>query len=286
MAAAVWRQRRRPPLAEASASSSSPGIVFECPDGRLGLHVVHTRFLISQAKATLLFSASRLQLMETFLLKSLRAQTSQRFVLYAAHDPKLPAVTLQPFLDALRSLGARAVIHAERTTAMELGFAALVDQLSAADPRVRNAELFVTSRWDLDDAAHVGAVEGVQALACGGGGEGAGQAVRVVYLASTGALWFPSASKGAYGEIRTPLPSFKIYRSLAIMQSLILSGAALLRTCPLNVYSYPHWKPQALEKMRVEGCAFDFSAERDILHWAPPAGELSWLYVKTVRSPG
>jgi hypothetical protein len=267
---------------DAAEEDVSGGAHFTCPDGRRGLHVIHARFLVNQTSANRVFVASRLQLMRAFFVASLNAQTSQRFVVSVAHGHGLDAATLQALRDTLGLLHAPTLTKAEhnlvRFRSLTLG--AVAAQLAArGGAAAQGVELFVTSRMDVDDAAHVGAVEGVQAHACAGG-QGAEEAVRLVYM-HEGALWFPS-TEAPHGQACRWTNGFVSH--LAILQSMVLSGAALLRTCPLNVYSYPHYKPQALEKMRVEGCAFAFNARRNVHRWRPAGGgdALAALYTKTL----
>ena len=299
-----------------SASRSKGSVVFTCPDGRHGLHVVQTRFLISQADVGLLFTASRLHLMETLMVPSLATQTSKNFVLYASYDPNLSNSTIVAFKDTLELIPVHSILNPESSTnSMALGFKELTERLRNLDPRVENAKIYVISRLDVDDAAHVRAVEAIQQHACShpentklisqksnnGGGDmsnigndnSIGDApsdqleakqtnVRVMYI-TNGTLWFPT--RDPLGVLRVPRPIFKIYRNLAVMQSMILTGAQFIASCQLDVYSYPHYKPQALEGMQFDSCPkFEFNAERDVHRWSPPRGEYGWLYSKTSSS--
>lgn len=160
---------------ETAATASPPPpraqVTFSCPDGRRGVHVVHTRFLVGQASATPLFVASRLQLMRTFLVPSLNAQSTKRFVYYASYDPDLTPAASRGFEDAVSSVQAAHVIALkERAPAggdwANLNFGAVADKLAKIDPEVRNIELYITSRVDSDDAAHAGIVEAFQQHAC------------------------------------------------------------------------------------------------------------------------
>jgi hypothetical protein len=270
-----------PPLAQ---------LLFNCPDGRLGLHVVHTRFLITQAAANRVFVASRLQLMRTFFVPSLNAQTSQAFVVAAGYDPGLNNSVLAALDDTLGLMRVASLAAPETKVYPAVTHHSLAAKLERLDPRVHDVDLFITSRMDLDDAVHVGAVEGVQQYACSVGGRGNGStntdpvaAVRLVYM-HKGALWHPSLDH-PYGVTCEWTNGFVSH--LAILQSMVLSGKAFLRACPLNVYSYPHYKPAALEKAlrTTAGCRCSFKWESDVAQWEPPAQEdLAWLYVKTAAS--
>ena len=287
-----------------SPTSSQPqkgSLIFTCPDGRTGLHVVHTRYLISQAHAGLLFTASRLHLMETFMVPSLSSQTSKDYVIYASYDPKLGKAALQAFNDTLNLVPVHSVLSPETSTnEMALGFNELADKLAKVDPRVRSVDLFVTSRLDVDDAAHVGAVEAIQEYACSPPLSSSTSTdasnnkntvtsqnmgvcnVRVMYILN-GTLWFPN--RDPLGALRVPRPDFKIYKNLAVMQSMILSGSDFISKCKMDVYSYPHYKPQALEELKFPNCPdFSFNVDKDVERWAPPSGEYGWLYSKTTSS--
>jgi Putative rhamnosyl transferase len=284
-------------------SSPKGSVTFTCPDGRIGLHIVHTRYLISQANAGLLFTASRLHLMETFMIPSLSSQTSRDYVLYASYDPKLSKAALQAFKDTLNIVPVHSVLNPETSTnEMALGFNELAEKLAGIDPKVRDIDLFVTSRLDVDDAAHVGAVEAIQKYACrpspssvssfaissdndNGKTEDSNNNdsnVRVMYILN-GTLWFPN--RDPLGALRIPRPEFKIYKNLAVMQSMILSGSEFISKCKMDVYSYPHYKPQALEELKFSHCpAFKFDVNKDVERWAPAPGQFGWLYSKTTSS--
>lgn len=197
-------------------TKNAPEILFKCPDGRMGLHIVHTRFLVSQAKANLLFQASRLQLLNTFLIPCLRAQTNKQFVIYVSYDSELSPPLLTAMHAALNATGIYVLASPERHTAMGMNYSQIISKLRGVDPRIENVELYITSRLDVDDAAHVRSVEAVQNFACSGGASisGGGGSIgnknnkmgeppplRVAYIQG-GQLWFPSKnSSRPYGEI-------------------------------------------------------------------------------------
>jgi hypothetical protein len=293
------------PLALASQTREKGSVIFTCPDGRTGLHIVHTRYLINQANTGLLFTASRLYLSETFMVPSLSSQTSMDYVLYASYDPKLNKAALQAFKDTLNIVPVHSVLNPETSTnEMALGFNKLAEKLEDIDPRVRDVDFFVTSRLDVDDAAHVGAVEAIQEYACSPSSSSSSSVtkrakdinakeaehsqivnispVRVMYILN-GTLWFPN--RDPLGALRVPRPDFKIYRNLAVMQSMILSGSDFISKCKIDVYSYPHYKPQALEELKFPNCpTFNFDVNKDVERWLPPPGQFGWLYSKTTSS--
>lgn len=46
----------------------------------------------------------------------------------------------------------------------------------------------------------------------------------------------------------------------------------------------PHYQPEVLETLKVDGCKFKFSARKDIFYWKPPEKEIGYLYVRTPSS--
>ena len=77
------------------------------------------------------------------------------------------------------------------------------------------------------------------------------------------------------------------------MQSMIITGHDRIFNCQgLNVYGYPHYRPEALANMSgtILGCPkFDFKPDikktnKYMLLWDPPVGELGNLYVRTASS--
>lgn len=198
---------------------AKPDILFTCPDGRRGLHIVHTRFLVSQSKANLLFQATRLQLMNTFLIPSLQSQSKKQFVLYASYDPGLSTNVVSAMEAALKLTDAHVFINPETHTAMALNYSQIAWKLKEFDSKVDKIDIYITSRLDIDDTTHIGSVEAIQNFACSGReivakkensgkDRGLGKPVfqepppiRVAYIQG-GQLWFPSKkSSRPYGEV-------------------------------------------------------------------------------------
>ncbi|KAG7669939.1 hypothetical protein Ndes2526B_g06311 [Nannochloris sp. 'desiccata'] len=278
------------------ATSSGPSIIFTCPDGRIGLHIVHTRFLIGQSSATPLFIASRLALLRTFLVPSLNAQTSQNFAFYASYDANLGNTASQAFKNTINGLHAAHIVALEQGVPEDgnwaaLNFSSIAAKLQSVDPRVKDIDLFITSRIDADDAAHFDAISSTHEYACSGGANADTASrrdrVRVAYL-QKGELWFPSEKDqyGTAGVWKTGKGTDDLYRVLAIMQSMILSGKKFISTCSgkLNVYGMRHYQPEDLETIKIDGCKFTFSARKNVLYWNPPEGHIGSLYVRTASS--
>jgi hypothetical protein len=146
--------------------------------------------------------------------------------------------------------------------------------ISKWDSRISSSvSILLTSRIDLDDLVHVGAAAAVQAAACATvAPKKKGIAVKLAYM-NKGMLWYPSA-QDPYGQTCEWTNYFKSH--LAIMQSMALiaspgkSGRSLLKSCKLNVYSYPHYKPELIEQLKSHGCGkIQFSATTDVFRWKP-----------------
>ena len=181
---------------------------------------------------------------------------------------------------------------------MERNFTNIVHLLTPVDFRVEDADMYITSRLDIDDTVHVQSVAAVQKFACSG--TGADAPVRVAYI-QQGQLWFPSLSPlHPYGQVGI-WKTWKervyddIYKFLAIMQSMILSGQDFIKTCEgLTVYSYPHYRPENLTHVTlaqggIRCPPFEFKPDvkksnKFMLMWSPPEGEVGNLYVRTMSS--
>ena len=279
-------------------SNRQKKLTFTCSDGRTGIHIVHTRFLVGQPHATPLFVASRLQLMRTFLIPSLNAQSTKQWVYYASYDPGLGSSAARGFEDALSSVqAAYTIAHKEPMPAggdwSHLNFSAVTDTLAAVDPGIRDVDFFITSRIDNDDATHFDTVASFQRYACSAapykrGSTTSSTPVRLAYPQG-GQLWFPSAREhyGAAGAWKTSGKGVDdLYRVMSIMPTMVLTGKDFVRQCSgkLNCYSMRHYQPEDLETLNIEGCKYRFSARKNILYWDPPEGDISYLYVRTPSS--
>jgi hypothetical protein len=251
---------------------------------------------MGQSSATPLFIASRLALLRTFLVPSLNAQTSQNFAFYASYDPNLSNAASQAFTDTLHGLNAAHVVALKQGVPEDgnwgaLNFSSIATKLHSIDPRVKDIDLFITSRIDADDAAHYDAISSIQQYACSGGANADAahgrERVRLAYL-QKGELWFPSVKHeyGTAGIWKTGKGIDDLYRVLAIMQSMVLSGKKFVHTCcgKLNVYGMRHYQPEDLETIKLDGCTFRFSARNNVLYWNPPEGHIGNLYVRTLSS--
>lgn len=71
---------------------------------------------------------------------------------------------------------------------------------------------------------------------------------------------------------------------------MILQGKALKDCHGLDVYSYPHYRPQFLPNVTLPGCpTAEFKPDlkrsnKYMLLWNPPEGEIGYLYVRTASS--
>jgi hypothetical protein len=264
-----------------SSTAQNNNVLFTCPDGRLGLHIVHTRFLIGQAKSNAVFVASRLLLLRSFLIPNLNAQTTQSFVTYVAHDPDLSPAIVDALHATLAATKQRVLVATETNTTMPtLNMPNIFKSISKWDPRITSSvSLLITSRIDLDDLAHTNAAAAVQAASCETPPpKKRGVAIKLAYM-NKGMLWYPSA-QDPYGQTCEWTNYFKSH--LAIMQSMALaaspgkSGRSMLKSCNLNVYSYPHYKPQEIEQLKPHGCGkIQFNATTDVFRWKPEKNDIT-----------
>jgi hypothetical protein len=266
--------------------------LFTCPDGRKGLHVVHTRFLLGQSKyANSTFIASRLMLLSTFFAPSLNAQSSKSFIVVASVDNRLPPGAIQGLKSELQKLKMPVIIHQEGWKAIGrhsheamLSRSAMIKLLQEGGILQKSSQFdfYITSRMDADDATHVEGVSSVQRLACASPDD-KNYRLSVAYLRA-GLLWEPSLVSGTlYGAVARQEPE---PRYLAILQSMITGKG--MEECPMNVYSHQHMQPYLLSNRSMPNsppnCPFIFRCSRNIQIWEPPKGQYGSLYVRTATS--
>ena len=196
--------------------------------------------------------------MNTFLVPSLRSQTSKKFVLYASYDPGLSKNVVSAMETALKLTEVHVLINPEQHTAMALNFSQLATRLKEYETKVDQVDIFITSRLDIDDTTHVGSVEAIQKFACSGrekvsgkqqldrgddsdSGEDQGEvnsldkfvdppSIRVAYIQG-GQLWFPSnKSSRAYGEVGKNVFLFCIIFSI-VPRSFVLENVIFNASC-------------------------------------------------------
>jgi hypothetical protein len=166
--------------------------------------------------------------MNTFLIPSLRSQSSKKFVLYASYDPGLGKNVVSAMEAALKLTGAHVFLNPERHPAMALNYSQVAIKLKEYESKVDAIDIYITSRIDIDDTTHVGSVEAIQNFACSGrekvlhkeNSSGSSSEdtrlekktkgfqepppIRVAYIQG-GQLWFPSKkSSRPYGEVGKP----------------------------------------------------------------------------------
>lgn len=267
------------------------GPLFSCSDGRRGMHIIHTRFLLGQYNASATFIASRLLLLSTFFVPSLNAQTSSNFVVITSYDSRLPPSAIESLRAELNKVKVPVLMHnhsvdsiGRSNNAAILSYSTMVPMLLTAGVLQQDAlplDFYITSRMDADDAIHVKSVHGVQNIACDAPNH-KNYGLQVAYIRA-GLLWAPSPRPSSmFGEVAPPEPE---PRYLAILQSMITGRG--MHKCPLNVYSHQHMQPYTLSNMsapRVPGCPFVFRCARNIHIWEPPEGQWGSLYVRTATS--
>lgn len=265
--------------------------LFTCPDGRKGLHILHTRFLLGQHRVNSTFIASRLMLLSTFFAPSLNAQASKSFIVVASVDNRLPPAAIEGLRTELKKLQMPVVMHQEgwkeigrQSHEAMLSRSAMLKLLQEGGilPPSFQFDFYITSRMDADDAAHVEGVASVQRLACASSDD-KNYRLSVAYLRA-GLLWEPSLQSGAlHGAVARPDPE---PRYLAILQSMITGKG--MEKCPMNVYSHQHMQPYVLSNQSMPNsppnCPFVFRCSRNIHIWEPPEGQYGSLYVRTATS--
>ena len=273
------------------AVKSRTAPLFICNEGRKGLHVIHTRFLLGQYEANTTFIASRLMLLSTFFVPSLNAQTTSNFIVIASFDSRIPVAAIESLRAELRHLKVPVLLHSQSAeslgrsnNAAVLSYSTMVPMLITAGVLTQDVlplDFYVTSRMDADDAVHIQAVQGVQNIACSAPNH-RNYKLQVAYIRA-GSLWTPSPEPSSmYGEVAVQDPE---PRYLAILQSMIAGRG--MEKCPLNVYSHQHMQPYTLGNVsdtQIPGCPFIFRCSRNIHIWESPEGELSSLYIRTATS--
>lgn len=278
--------------AAAAAAAAIPkvkGPFFTCPDGRIGLHIVHIPLLLDQTMdkgATGVFIAGRMLMFRDFTLPSLTRQSAQGFIVYVSHDPNQDQVFITAAEDALKAKlrdGAGYLYVPDNPRY----FKNKPDKMLAY-PRVTNlliesnvvsrkdaqaVTLYVTSKMDSDDAVHVDTVKMIQEEACRQVGPEEGDRLLAMHV-SPKMAWFPHANT-TYGVLAVPDESADlevrevVNVAMAVkphMQSLAIDASLLLCQAPLNCYSGGEGNPGLMLGLTAaEDCPFDFNADRNVM---------------------
>ena len=278
--------------AAAEAAAAIPqvdGPFFTCPDGRIGLHIIHIPLLLDQTLkkgAKGVFIAGRMLMFRDFTLASLSRQTAQGFIVYVSYDPSQEDVFITAAEDALKAKlhnGAGYLYIADNPRY----FKNKPDKMLAY-PRVTNfliergvvsrkdahaVTLYVTSKMDSDDAVHVDTVKIIQQEACRQVGPEESDRLLATHVAPKLA-WFPHANT-TYGVLAVPDENAdlevreNVQLAMAVkphMQSLAIDASLLLCQAPLNCYSGGEGNPSTMLGLTAaDDCPFDFNADRNVM---------------------
>ena len=293
----------RPPYA--LKGTASP--IFTCPDGRKGLHIIHTRLMLNLVEArgaSGTFRAGRMLLFRDFSLPSIAKQTNQNFIYYASYDIAQDFPFLESCRDIMKAqftngasylyLPEKAWSYTKKAHEM-ITFPRVVSLLlehgiSTAE-ELSSLDLYITSRIDIDDATNVNAVQMTQEEACEFVSGEESNRIMVSYM-DPKLFWFPDGRQ-PFGQLATVMHNQSegnLHREEVamerrpVMQSLAVDKSLFECHHPINCYTHYHFIPSNLIYARNEtDCPFAFSIEHNYKLLTPPDKGVGGLYS---RSPG
>lgn len=306
-----WKPKPPPPYPPrpARAKKGTGPLLFTCPDGRKGLHVVHTRLMLNMVEARGAggtFRASRMLLFRDFSLPSLARQTAQNFLYYVSYDHAQDFPFLESCYDILTD---QLVNGASLLYLPERGFQFTVKaHQMLAFPRLANltiemglstkeemdsVQLYITSRLDNDDAGNIEALKMTQDEACSTlNSEDLNDRVLLTYMEPK-YFWLPDP-RSPYGRMAT-IPtdvSESILKRLdramkyrPLMQSLSVDVTLMNCYNAINCYSHYHYQPQYIIYARnTTDCPFLFNFTHNVRLLRPKDGAVGGLYSRTSGS--
>jgi hypothetical protein len=293
------REQDAAKTAKTAASSSAlprvEGPFFTCPDGRIGLHVIHMPLLLGQTiekGASGVFMAGRMIMFRDFALPSLARQSNQNFVAYVSYDPDQDSAFTKAAREALKT-------QFQGNTNSDSAFVYVADNpryfvnkpdKMLAFPRVANllaenqvvsrkdvksVTLYVTSKMDSDDAVHKDAVKHIQQEACARVGPEESERVLTVRIGPKLA-WFPHANT-TYGVLAKLSDEIEPDQREVLKRQMIskphLTSVAVdvsLMLCqsPLNCYTTTgQGDPASIftELSTAEDCPYEFHSDKNVL---------------------
>lgn len=264
---------------------------FQCPDGRRGLHVVQTRFMLGQSDASISYIGSRLVLMNTFFVGTLNAQSSQAFVVMVHYEEGMNASVVQAMREVAGRLTQPVMYHKNvdgdftAGNSHSVAYSNVTRQMVAAGLLPKDHppfDIYISSRLDMDDAVNSKAVAAYHAYACGVPVEEArgncSARLRLIYPI-TKLLWFPSIR--TYGSLGAWRHKWKLDRWLPTLSSMVIVGADNVVTSPLDIYSFNHAMPFKIGKLSTPEWCFAFNRTRHLVEWTPGGSQTAGLYVRT-----
>jgi hypothetical protein len=284
-------------------------LLFTCPDGRKGLHIVHIRLLLGQTEARGAhgtFRSGRLLLFRDFSLPGLARQTIQNFLLYVSYDLRqdFPFVEASHDILKLRMMhGASYLYLPEKAWSytskahLQLAYPRVRDLILqnglATEEDLDSVEMYITSRMDNDDAVHVDAVRLTQQEACNHLGPQEPDRLFISYIEPK-LFWLPDP-RHAYGQlayVRSEGVSEDevrhqehVLKFKPILQSLGVDKTLMNCYTPLNCYSHKHYEPAFINFARNRtDCPFTWAFTHNLKVLRPKDGSVGALYSRTPGS--
>ncbi|KAL4522812.1 hypothetical protein Ndes2526B_g00856 [Nannochloris sp. 'desiccata'] len=281
-----------------AASSAFPkvnGPFFICPDGRIGLHVIHMPLLLGQTMekgATGVFLAGRMIMLRDFALPSLARQSNKNFVVYVSYDPNQDSAFTKAAQEALKTQiqgntsDNSAFVYVadnpkyftnkpDKMLAFPRVANVLVENQIVSRKDVKSVTLYLTSKIDSDDAVHQDAVRYIQQEACARVGPEESERVLSVRIGPKLA-WFPHANT-TYGVLAKLSEDIELDQREVLKRQMIskphLTSVAIdvsLMLCqsPLNCYTtIGEGDPVSVfnDLATAEDCPYEFHSDKNIL---------------------
>lgn len=281
-----------------AASSAFPkvnGPFFICPDGRIGLHVIHMPLLLGQTMekgATGVFLAGRMIMLRDFALPSLARQSNKNFVVYVSYDPNQDSAFTKAAQEALKTQirgntsDNSAFVYVadnpkyftnkpDKMLAFPRVANVLVENQIVSRKDVKSVTLYLTSKIDSDDAVHQDAVRYIQQEACARVGPEESERVLSVRIGPKLA-WFPHANT-TYGVLAKLSEDIELDQREVLKRQMIskphLTSVAIdvsLMLCqsPLNCYTTTgEGDPVSVfnDLATAEDCPYEFHSDKNIL---------------------
>lgn len=287
----------------------SAPILFTCPDGRKGLHIVHIRLLLGQTEARGArgtFRSGRLLLFRDFSLPGLARQTIQNFLLYISYDLRQDFPFLEASHDILKlrmTHGASYLYMAEKAWSytlkahFQLAYPRIRDLILenglASSDDLNSVEMYITSRMDNDDAVHIDAVRLTQEEACGHLGSKEPDRLFISYVEPK-LFWLPD-SRHAYGQLAYVRSEGvtevevrhqeHVLKFKPILQSLGVDKTLMNCYIPLNCYTHKHYEPAFINYARNNtDCPWTWALDHNLKVVRPKDGSVGALYSRTPGS--
>ncbi len=302
-----------------STSTALPKVdspFFTCPDGRIGLHVIHMPLLLGQTMekgAAGVFMAGRMIMFRDFSLPSLARQSNQNFVAYVSYDPDQDTAFTKAAHEALKTQiqanknGDSAFIYVadnpryfinkpDKMLAFPRIANLLAENQIVSRKDVKSVTLYVTSKMDSDDAVHRDAVKYIQQEACARVGPEESERVLTVRIGPKLA-WFPHANTtyGVLAKISDDLEpdQREVIRRQMIskphLTTLAIDVSLMLCQEPLNCYTTTGEDDPASmlnDLSTAEDCPYEFHSDKNVLDLQIPGAVAGALFSRPPKFGG